>query len=161
MSSPLFDEGPPVQVHEPPPDAEAELVDVDEAVDDVLRLEVDVVATMVLLELVARLEVVLLDVVARLEVVLLLAAPPPPLADAEVTVAGVGAPALAAQKPNDVDCPAAIVEFHASGVTVSVPPETPKFALHPLLSEELPIESVTVHDVTAAVPPLATTTFSQ
>ena len=161
MSSPLFDEGPPVQVHEPALLVEeVELVEVEE----VLRLVDDVVDAVVLLEEVLR----LVDVVAVVDVerdvvvaLLLLVAPPPPVADAETTDGGVGAPALVAQKPNEVDWPAPIVAFHESGVTVSVPPDAPKVPLQPLLSDELPTESVTVQDVTAAVPPLATATLSQ
>jgi hypothetical protein len=173
VSSPLLDDGPPAQVHELPlPDAEVEVVAdvvedrevalvVDAVVDVVLRLVdvvdvvvVDVVVAVVAVELVLRLADVVVPMV-------LLTAPPPPAAEAEATVAGVGVPALVAQKPNEVDCPAAIVAFHESGVTMSVPADAPKVPLHPLLSVALPIESVTVHEVTAALPPFATTTFSQ
>lgn len=172
VSSPLLDDGPPAQVQVLPLPAldadELEVAVVDVAVVVVVlvtvaREVVDEVTTDDVVDrddeaLVAELDVEREVVVVE---VVLPVADPPPLADAETTVAGGGAPALVAQKPNDVDWPGPMAAFHESGVTVSVPPELPKVPLHPLLSDALPMDSVTVHDVVAAVPPFATTTFSQ
>ena len=189
MSSPLLDDGPLPQVQDEPPVVDVEVLDDDEEVL-LLRLLVDVEVVEVVEVVLDRVLLVVLDedeVVERDEVavelellrlgvelavvdvealvvvllVLLVLPAPPPTAEAETTVAPGDVPLVAAQKPNDVDCPAATVPFHASGVTVSVFPAAANDPLHDWLNVPPPSDKTTVHDVIAADPLLATTTLSQ